>query len=103
MRKRSKTWFLFREEYLFVWHNILIAEIPSLGHATYLFLRPQNLEEFLAAYAKTARDEVRRNRDEVASRLGFIGRVVRGRRKMRWLNEVLTRAGEQVERSNTPE
>lgn len=103
LRKRSKTWFLFREEYLFVWHNILIAEIPSLGHATYLFLRPQNLEEFLAAYAKTARDEVRRNRDEVASRLGFIGRVVRGRRKMRWLNEVLTRAGEQVERSNTPE
>ncbi len=103
LRKRSKTWFLFREEYLFVWHKILIAEIPSLGHATYLFLRPKNLEEFLAEYAKTARDEVRRNRDEVASRLGFIGRVVRGRRKMRWLNEVLTRAGEQVERGNGPE
>lgn len=103
LRKRSKTWFLFRDEYLFVWHKLLIAEIPSLGHATYLFLRPQNLEEFLTEYAKTARDEVRRNRDEVASRLGFIGRVVRGRRKMRWLNEVLTRAGEQVERGNTPQ
>lgn len=103
LRKRSKTWFLFRDEYLFVWHKILIAEIPSLGHATYLFLRPQNLEEFLAIYGKTARDEVRRNRDEVASQLGFIGRVVRGRRKMRWLNEVLTRAGEQVERGNAPE
>ncbi len=103
LRKRSKTWFIFRAEYLFVWHKILIAEIPSLGHATYLFLRPQNMEEFLAKYAKTARDEVRRNRDEVASRLGFIGRVVRGRRKMRWLNEVLTRAGEQVERGNAPE
>lgn len=103
LRKRSKTWFLFREEYLFVWHKILIAEIPSLGHATYLFLRPQSLEEFLAEYAKTARDEVRRNLDEIASRLGFIGRVVRGRRKMRWLNEVLTRAGEQVARGNAPE
>lgn len=103
LRKRSKTWFLFRDEYLFVWHKILIAEIPSLGHATYLFLRPQNLEEFLAEYSKTARDEVRRNRGEVASRLGFIGRVVRGHRKMRWLNEVLTRAGEQVEHGNTPE
>lgn len=103
LRKRSKTWFLFRDEYLFVWHKILIAEIPSLGHATYLFLRPQNLEEFLAEYSQTARDEVRRNLDEVASRLGFIGRVVRGRRKMRWLNEVLTRAGEQVKRGNTPE
>lgn len=103
LRKRSKTWFLFREEYLFVWHKILIAEIPSLGHATYLFMRPQNLEEFLATYAETARDEVRRNRDEVASRLGFIGRVVRGRRKLRWLNEVLARAGEEVERGNGPE
>lgn len=103
LRKRSKTWFLFGDEYLFAWHKILIAEIPSLGHATYLFLRPQNLEEFLAAYAKTARDEVRRNRGEVASRLGFIGRVVRGRRKMRWLNEVLTRAGEQLGRGNPQE
>ncbi len=103
LRKRSKTWFLFRDEYLFVWHKILIAEIPSLGHATYLFLRPQNLEEFLATYAETARDEVRRSRDEVASRLGFIGRVVRGRRKMRWLKEVLTRAGEQAEGGNAPE
>jgi hypothetical protein len=103
LRKRSKTWFLFRDEYVFVWHKILIAEIPSLGHATYLFLRPQNLEEFLATYANTARDEVRRNRDEVASQLGFIGRVVRGRRKMRWLNEVLTRAGEQLGRGNPQE
>jgi hypothetical protein len=103
LRKRSKTWFLFRDEYLFVWHTILIAEIPALGHATYLFSRPQSLEEFLAQYAKTERDEVRRNRDEVASRLGFIGRVVRGRRKMRWLNDVLARAGGQVERGNTPD
>jgi hypothetical protein len=103
LRKRSKTWFLFRDEYLFVWHKILIAEIPALGHATYLFLRPENLEEFMAEYAKAERDDVRRNRDEVASRLGFIGRVVRGRRKMRWLNDVLTRAGEQVERGNTPD
>jgi hypothetical protein len=103
LRQRSKTWFLFRDEYLFVWHKILIAEIPASGHATYIFSRPANLEEFMAAYAKTERDEVRSNRHDVASRLGFIGRVVRGRRKMRWLNEVLTRAGEQVERGNAPE
>lgn len=101
LRKRSKTWFLFRDEYLFVWHTILIAEIPALGHATYLFSRPANLEEFMAAYAKTERDEVRRNRHDVASRLGFIGRVVRGQRKMRWLNNVLKRAGEQVEVGET--
>lgn len=103
LRKRSKTWFLFRDEYLFVWHKILIAEIPALGHATYIFSRPANLEEFMAAYAKTERDDVRRNRHDVASRLGFIGRVVRGQRKMRWLNDVLKRAGEQVEVGDTPD
>ncbi len=103
LRKRSKTWFLFRDEYLFVWHKILIAEIPALGHATYIFSRPANLEEFMAAYGKTERDDVRRNRHDVASRLGFIGRVVRGQRKMRWLNDVLKRAGEQVEVGDTPD
>ena len=103
LRKRSKTWFLFRDEYLFVWHKILIAEIPALGHATYIFSRPANLEEFMASYAKTERDDVRRNRHDVASRLGFIGRVVRGQRKMRWLNDVLKRAGEQVDVGDTPD
>ncbi len=101
LRKRSKTWFLFRDEYLFVWHKLLIAEIPALGHATYLFSCPGNLEEFMAAYAKTERDDVRHNRGDVASRLGFIGRVVRGQRKIRWLNDVLKRAGEQVEVGDT--
>jgi hypothetical protein len=101
LRKRSKTWFLFRDEYLFVWHKLLIAEIPALGHATYLFSCPGNLEEFMAAYAKTERDDVRHNRGDVASRLGFIGRVVRGQRKIRWLNDVLKRAGEQVEVGGT--
>lgn len=101
LRKRSKTWFLFRDEYLFVWHKLLIVEIPALGHATYLFSRPGNLEEFLATYAKTERDEVRRNRGDVASRLGFIGRVVRSQRKMRWLNDVLKRAGAPVEVDET--
>ncbi len=103
LRKRSKTWFLFRDEYLFVWHKSLIAEIPALGHATYIFSRPANLEEFMAAYSKTERDDVRRNRHDVASRLGFIGRVVRGQRKMRWLNDVLKRAGEQVDVGDTPD
>ena len=32
----------------------------------------------------------------VASELGFVGRVVRGRKRKRWLAEVLKLAGEQV-------
>ena len=97
LRKRSRTWFLFRNEYLFIWPQVLIAEIPEPGHATYLFSRPAQLDEFMQMYAGIDRDDVRHNRNDVATRLGFIGRVVRGRRKQRWLNDVLKRAGEKAD------
>ena len=97
LRKRSRTWFLFRNEYLFVWPQVLIAEVPEPGHATYLFSAPAQLDEFMQRYAGFDRDDVRHNRNNAASRLGFIGRVVRGRRKQRWLNDVLKRAGEKAD------
>lgn len=45
MRRRSRTWFLFRCEYLFLWANVLIAEVPQQGRATYLFAPPGNLDQ----------------------------------------------------------
>ena len=97
LRKRSRTWFLFRDEYLFVWRNVLVAEIPQPGHATYLFAKPVNLGEFLERYAKLTREDIRRNRDNLATVLGFVGRVVRGKRKKRWLADVLKQAGEKAD------
>lgn len=96
LRKRSRTWFLFRDEYLFVWRNILIAEIPESGHATYVFAKPADLDGFLDRYTTLSREDIRRNRDNLADVLGFVGRVVRGRRKNRWLAEVLKLAGEKA-------
>lgn len=97
LRKRSRTWFLFRDEYLFVWSRVLIAEIPEPGHATYVFARPDNLDAFLDRYAKLTRNDIRRNLDNLSSALGFAGRVVRGKRKKRWLASVLKLAGEKAE------
>ena len=97
LRKRSQTWFLFGGEYLFVWHNVLIAEIPQLGHATYLFAKPNSLDDFLESYAKLTRDDIRRNRGNLSTTLGFIGRIVRGKRKRRWLANVLKQAGEKAD------
>lgn len=97
LRKRSRTWFLFRDGYLFVWRNALIAEIPEPGHATYLFAKPDNLDDFLERYAKLTREDIRRNRDNLATALGFVGRVVRGKRKKRWLADVLKHAGEKAD------
>lgn len=97
LRKRSRSWFLFRDEYLFVWANVLIAEIPALGHATYVFSSPANIAAFLERYAALDRDQIRRNAANQATALGFVGRVVRGKRKARWLKDVLKLAGEKAD------
>jgi len=97
LRRRSTTWFLFRDEYLFVWARVLIAEIPRLGHATYVFTKPEDVHAFVRRYSSATRDDIRRNRDNVATELGFIGRIVRGRKKKHWLNDVLKLAGEKAD------
>ena len=94
---RSTEWFVFRGEYLFVLGLVLVSEIPQRGHATYLFARPDSTEEFLRRYTIVNREDLRKNRGNVASRLGFIGRVQRGRDRRRWLSEVLKHAGGDVE------
>jgi hypothetical protein len=97
LRKRSRTWFLFRNEYLLLWPNVLIAEVPEQGHATYLFAKPECMDAFLNRYSSVTREDIRQNRDSSASDLGFVGRVVRGRKKNRWLADVLKYAGEKAD------
>lgn len=97
LRKRSRTWFLFHDEYLFLWRNVLISEVPQPGHATYVFAKPDNIASFMSRYSHATREDVRYNRNDVATALGFVGRVVRGRRKKRWLADVLRNAGEKAD------
>jgi hypothetical protein len=97
LRRPSRTWFLFRDEYLFLWTNVLIAEVPEQGHATYLFAKPECMDTFLNRYSSVTREDIRRNREGSAGQLGFVGRVVRGRKKNRWLADVLKYAGEKAE------
>lgn len=93
LRGRCATWFLVREEYLFVLPNVVIAEIPQPGHATYVFAKPEDVGSFMSRYAGAVRKDIRRNCGNVATALGFVGRVSRGRNKQRWLNEVLKVSG----------
>jgi hypothetical protein len=97
LRRRSRTWFLFRAAYLFVWRNVLISEMPQPGHATYLFEQPDEIAAFMSQYSRTTRDDIRHNHNNVAATLGFVGRVIRGKRKKRWLVEVLRHAGEKAD------
>ena len=54
------------------------------------------MEEFLAAYIRVTKEDIRKNRDNIAEKLGFLGRVVHGVNGRLWLKELKSRTGELV-------
>ena len=99
LRKRTRKLFLFRDEYIFELERAIVVEVPEQGHATYTFSRPGNLEQWVREYARTPKDDIRRNRANAAERLGFIGRVMHGRNPRTWLRDLRARVGEPVDYS----
>ncbi len=95
--RRARQLYLFRSEYIFDLENITVVETPQLGHATYLFTKPANMSQFLAIYASITKEDIRQNRDTVAERLGFLGRLIHGVNPRAWLNELMERLGEVVD------
>jgi hypothetical protein len=95
--RRARRLYLFRSEYIFDLENVTVVETPQLGHATYLFTKPANMSQFLAVYASVTKEDIRQNRDNVAERLGFLGRLVHGVNPRAWLKELMERLGEVVD------
>jgi hypothetical protein len=96
-KKRSINIFLFRDEFIFEFARAAVAEAPQLGNATYVFARSADIHEFVRRYATTTRDDIRRNRGDIATELGFIGRVMHGNNPKKWLRELRARIGEPVD------
>ncbi|MFN7998428.1 MAG: hypothetical protein U0Q18_32705 [Bryobacteraceae bacterium] len=97
LKKRSRNIYFLRDEYIFQLSRAIVAEVPQLGHATYVFAEPTEVREFVRRYATTGRDDIRKNRGNVAHQLGFIGRVMHGNDPRTWLRELRTRIGEGVD------
>ena len=97
LSRRARRIFLFREEYIFDVEKAVVVETPQLGHATYVFATPKSMDNFLALYTKITKDDIRRNRNNAAERLGFLGRVIHGTNPRAWLKEVKQRAGEGID------
>jgi len=95
--KGSRRLFLFRNEYLFETATAIVVETPQAGHATYLFSATGDLEAFLRVYIQTTKEAIRRNQENCAERLGYLGRVVHGRNRSLWLAEMRKFLGEPVE------
>ncbi len=97
LSSRALRIYLFRDEYIFDVEKAVVVETPQLGHATYVFAKPRNVDSFLALYTKITKDDIRRNRNNAAERLGFLGRVIHGTNPRAWLKEVKLRIGENVD------
>jgi len=97
LSRRARRIYLFRDEYIFDVEKAVVVETPQLGHATYVFAKPRSMETFLALYTKITKDDIRRNRNNAAERLGFLGRVIHGTNPRAWLKEVRQRVGEGIE------
>lgn len=94
LSRRARRIYLFRDEYIVDLEKAVVVETPQLGHATYVFAKPKSMEGFLEIYTKVTKDDIRHNRDNVATRLGFQGRVIHGVDPRAWINELKRRVGE---------
>ena len=97
LSRRARRIYLFRDEYIFDVEKAVVVETPRLGHATYIFAKPRSMDGFLGLYIKITKDDIRRNRDNAANRLGFVGRVIHGPNPRTWLKEVRQCAGETID------
>jgi hypothetical protein len=97
LRKRTRKLFLFRDEYIFELEHATVVEVPQQGHATYVFSRPPNLDQWVRAYAGAAKDDIRHNRGNAAEHLGFLGRVMHGRNPRAWLRTLRAKIGEPMD------
>lgn len=97
LRKRTRKMFLFRDEYIFELERAIVVEVPEQGHATYIFSPPGNLEQWVRDYARTPKDDIRRNRTNASERLGFVGRVMHGSNPRTWVRHLRARIGEPVD------
>jgi hypothetical protein len=101
--RRARCLYLFRSEYIFDLETMVVVETPQLGHATYLFSKPANMSEFLAVYSKVTREDILRNRSNVAERLGFLGRLIHGLTLGAWLKDLKARVGEIADYVEAPD
>jgi hypothetical protein len=102
LNKRARTMYVFRDEYILDLKKSVVVEVPQAGHATYVFSKPPDVKHWVWQYAKTTRQDIRHNRDNIAESLGFQGRIVHGKNKSEWLRELRQSTGEPPDSALQP-
>jgi hypothetical protein len=96
LKRHATSTYLWREEFIFELEHAVVVEVPQAGRASYVFKTPAVMRIWLASYIETSRAEIRKNQGNMAEVLGFVGRVVHGRKPQNWWKELLARSGESI-------
>ena len=67
---------LLRDQFIFQLSGAIVIEVPQLGHATYIFTKPQDVREFCASTRSHPEMTFERTAETRPKRLGFIGRIM---------------------------
>ena len=99
LKKRSQNVYLFRDEYIFQLPRAIVAEVPQLGHATYIFAKAGDVREFVNRTPKPpettfARTEATWRNNSVSSDGSCTAVIPRT-----WDRELRCRIGETVDYS----
>ncbi len=88
LRIRAKAFYLFRNEYLFLFDSTIVSEIPRAGHASYIFHPPNSLEAFLRQYARATRHAIRSEPALAQTTLGYGGRIPHLKETAAWIAKI---------------
>jgi hypothetical protein len=93
---RARAVYLFRNEYLFVFDQTVVSEIPQAGHASYIFHPNTSLDAFLRSYAQTTRHAIRTEPKNARTTLGYAGRIPHLRKFSVWIEKIARTFGRPV-------
>ena len=85
---RARAVYLFRNEYLFVFDQTVVSEIPQAGHASYIFRPNTSLGAFLRSYAQTTRHAIRTGPKNARTTLGYAGRIPHLKDLSVWIEKI---------------
>jgi hypothetical protein len=98
---RARAVYLFRNEYLFVFDQTVVSEIPRAGHASYIFRPNTSLNAFLRSYAQTTRHAIRTEPKNARTTLGYAGRIPHLKDLSVWIEKIArTFASPATQRAN---
>ena len=85
---RAQAVYLFRNEYLFVFDQAVVSEIPQAGYASYIFRPNTLLDAFLRSYAQTTRHAIRTEPKNARTTLGYAGRIPHLKDLSVWIEKI---------------